>query len=103
MPKATKAPVVLQIDDKQVVYVCFWIKEYAENQLLTARSEPGEPPFRCQLLTLHKEVKHPINQYGQELTEQWWNFRRISESDYHRHAMYQSQMKKRSVEQDQLF
>lgn len=99
MLKTTKAPVRLQIDDKEVIYVCFWTKNYSQGQVLTVRSNPGEGPVRCQLLSLHKEIKHPINEYGQELTEQWWDFRYIPEKEYHRHA----QLKRISSEQPPLF
>ena len=99
-PKATKAPLRVKIGEIETIYVCFWIRNYTEGQMITVKSDPGEGAVRCQLLTLHKETKHPINAYGQELTEQWWNFQYIPEKEYHRHA---AQMRKQSPEQGQLF
>lgn len=96
MPKATKHGLRVFLDDKERIYFCFWTKKYSEGQMLTV---PGEGPVRCQLIGLYKQIKHPINEYGQELTEQWWDFQYIPEKEYHRYA----RLKRIGSEQPPLF
>lgn len=103
MLRATKVGFRTVVEGVERIYFCFWQKEYVNGQMLTVASNPGEGPVRCQLVKLYKETRHPANDSGHELTEQWWDFRYIPESEYHRYTQHRAKVKKMGDNQQSLF
>ncbi|CAB4156600.1 hypothetical protein UFOVP658_80 [uncultured Caudovirales phage] len=102
--KASKYPQIKVVEDKEVIYISFWKKDFAIGQTLTVHQGlPNTPEFtkffRCLLTGLHASIVHPMNEYGFIITEQWWDFKYIPEREY----LQQKRAMENSQEQQSLF
>lgn len=86
--KACK-PKLSTFDGETVLYMAFALTEYKAGQTITLHMGPvGTPEYnqlmRCLLTEVASEIKHPTNDWGYDITEQWWKFRQLTESEFHK-------------------